>query len=850
MSYRSSAATIRLILAGWVLGQAALVAAGEPEIRTFVERHCTECHGEDVQEAGFRLDTLQFKLDDPDLLQTWVKVHDRIDRGEMPPKEMPRPPADEQKRLLKVLAGDLRKADLAQQRDCGRAGLRRLNRCEYGHTLSDLLARPNLDFTSVLPPDRLAYGYDKSAEALDFSHVQIASYLEAADLGLRAALAPCREQPPVRTLRVSAAESGTDAGLKLAGGIRMIGEETSEVGRTETPPPEWKAVGVLTHQSHSIEKLRAAYPGHYRLRVRAFGFERDAEDVGRSRRTEAVSFSAGGRSLGTVDIPPGPPSTAELTVWLEADESIAVAAASLPFAELPDAPDADEAPAEPSAPLTTPGVAFQWLELEGPVYDQWPPESHRRLFGSLPLESIAATGEKRPVCAPGIDYTVFSPNPKADARELLRSFAGRAWRRPVGDADIAEALAIAREKLEKDEPFLDAMIAAYRAVLCSPEFLLLGCPRATGAPSETAVNASAGHEFLSTQALASRLAYFLWCSPPDDELLARASDGTLAEPAVLRRQVERMLADPRSERFVSHFLDHWLGLSWINVTEPDENLYPEFTPLLLQACLAETRGYFAEMLRRNLGARYLVDSEFAMLNQRLAEHYGVPGVQGNAMRPVKLPPDSVRGGLLTQASILKVTSNGTTTSPVARGVFVLSTILGAPVPPPPESIPSVEPDLSGTTTIREQFAKHRAEESCAVCHQRIDPPGFVLESFDVIGGWRERYRSLEQGATPDALDARGLPVSYKLGQPVDPSGELPDGRAFSDIREFRKLLLSKEKEIAQNLLEQLVVYSTGAPVSFADREVVDEILEKTRQSGYGTRSMIHELVQSRLFRKP
>ena len=274
------------------------------------------------------------------------------------------------------------------------------------------------------------------------------------------------------------------------------------------------------------------------------------------------------------------------------------------------------------------------------------------------------------------------------------------------------------------------MLAGYTAVLCSPGFLF--------------VEEQPGR--LDDYALAARLALFLWNSPPDDALRALAAKGQLHDPAILRAETERLLADPKSQRFADAFLDYWLDLRKIEDTTPSTTLYNDYylDDALAEAAQAETRLYFAELLRGDMPARTIVDSDFTYLNDRLARHYGISGVEGIAMRRVTLPADSVRGGLLTQASVLKVTANGTTTSPVLRGKWICDRILGVEIPPPPPTVPAVEPDIRGAVTIRQQLDKHRAEPSCAVCHSKMDPAGFALESFDIMGGWRDRYRAADE----------------------------------------------------------------------------------------------------------
>jgi hypothetical protein len=254
------------------------------------------------------------------------------------------------------------------------------------------------------------------------------------------------------------------------------------------------------------------------------------------------------------------------------------------------------------------------------------------------------------------------------------------------------------------------------------------------------------------------------------------------------------------------------------------------------------------LVKRNLGVTNLVDSDFAILNERMARHYAIDGVEGVALRPVPLPRNCLRGGLLTQASVLKVTANGTTTSPVKRGAWIMSRILGKPPPPPPPGVPALEPDTRGATTIREQLARHRSQETCAACHRAFDPPGFALESFDVMGGWRDRYRAIGGGEAPvKGIGHNGLRFHFGLGPTVDPSGELADGRKFKDVVELKQELLRDPEQLARNLAQQLAIYATGASIQFSDRPQIEKVLERTRARGYGVRSLIEEIVQSDLF---
>jgi hypothetical protein len=368
-----------------------------------------------------------------------------------------------------------------------------------------------------------------------------------------------------------------------------------------------------------------------------------------------------------------------------------------------------------------------------------------------------------------------------------------------------------------------------KGIMVSPNFLFLREP-----PGK-----------LDDYALASRLSYFLWSTMPDEPLLALAADGKLSQPDILRDQVERMLADPKSRAFTENFVGQWLKLRDIDFTEPDPRLYPEYDELLRASMVDETHLFFDELLREDLSVANFIASDFSFLNERLARHYGIEGLTGTKMQKAPLPEGSHRGGVLTMASVLKVTANGTNTSPVVRGAWVLDRILGTPPTPPPDGVPAIEPDIRGATTIREQLAKHRQIASCATCHTKIDPPGFALESFDVIGGWRDFYRSVGRGEEIK-IDGRSMP--YYRGPTVDPSDVLPDGRAFADVDEFKQLLLADKDQIARALTVQLVTYATGHAPDSADAPQVEKIVDRVREHDYGFRSLVHEIVQSELFR--
>jgi hypothetical protein len=474
-----------------------------------------------------------------------------------------------------------------------------------------------------------------------------------------------------------------------------------------------------------------------------------------------------------------------------------------------------------------PGVVLQWIELEGPL-DAFPSPGYQNLFGNVPLKGRYKGDTLRPE----------SVDSRADAARLMPLFLARAFRRPVSDELVQYYVGIVHSELDRKQTFEQAMLMGYRAALCSPNFLYLAEPIGHR-PEKPAA--------LDDYAVAARLSYFLWSTLPDNELLRLARQGQLTEPAILRAQVERLLKDPRASRFVDNFTGQWLELRKINDTVPSPELYGEFDDFLFWSMPQETRHFFEEVLRSNRSLTEFVHSDWSYLNERLAQHYGIPGVPGGELRLVKLPADSPRGGVMTQASILKITADGTKTSPILRGKWVLEKIVGQPPAPPPPNIPAVEPDIRGATTIRQQLDKHRNIESCAACHRHIDPPGFAMESFDVIGGWRDFYRGtvVKREALVTLANYPGRKVVRGLD--VDCQGVMPDGRSFQSIVDYKQLLLADSDQLARNLAEKLLIFATGAEIQFADREVVEQLVAKSRSDGYAFRSLIHDVVQSRVF---
>ncbi|MCA9248527.1 MAG: DUF1592 domain-containing protein [Planctomycetales bacterium] len=854
-------------------------AAYAGESTSFFEAHCFDCHNSETRESGLNLTALGEDPADAETFALWVKVHDRLKSGEMPPPSEIRPPAQELKATIESIHKSLIAYEQSERARSITPAVRRMTRAEYENTIRDLFDMPGLQLRDRLPADGSSHGFDKHLDALSISHVNMAKYLEAADYVLDFAIASQPKAPVSRIEHVSLA-SQYYVRLLIAGNGGAVFLKNKQPDWDFPPTSEHQhidqgaherlgmydresSVGIFRHEDESFrpwfQGFAAIYPGQYRVRTSLWSYTWDKGQVLPARGTEAVRLSVvqlqgNGRGqdhpsyvLGYFDAPSLETESHEFVQWLNPGESIGYNVSSLAPVHIYHQYKRNV------MSFTGPGIACDGMEIEGPIHDTWPPRAHRLLFGELPMVEFDPHGND--VRFPQRDrprqsmigaanraddfsgnWTINSESPLADARGLLSAFLLQAFRRPVDDATINGYVALVAHRLDEGECFELAMRHAYRAALCAPEFLYHWTPATQiGEPADSYM-------------LANRLAYFLWNSGPDSRLRELAANGTIRQPEVLRAEVERMLADGKSQRFIQDFLGQWLRLREIASTDPDKKLYPEFSTYLQDSMVMESEAYFREMIEEDLDASYLIDADFAMLNEKLASHYGIPDVSGSQIRRVALPEDSRRGGFLTQAAILKITANGTTTSPVPRGAFVMDRLLGQPPDPPPANVPAIEPDVRGAKTIREQLDKHRHDPTCASCHAKIDPPGFALESFDVIGGYRTRYRSIGDGDNPErgAIDPF-IHIGFRLGPEVDCSGSLPSGANFSDVREFKKQVAADIDRLSSNLLRRLIVYSTGREASFGDRETIAEIVQRTSEQHGGVRTLIHEFVQSELF---
>lgn len=834
---------IALIAVFNMRADAAADAAGFAQIvQPFIKDHCASCHGPEKQKGKLRLDTLANDFADPLVVAKWKEVVNSINGHEMPPEDEKQPPPEAAGTFAAWLEAELARGEIAKRST--RVVLRRMNRAEYDNTIRDLVG---VDFqpSEKFPEDPPAGGFDNIGQALTMSPMQVELYYAAARQILDRALVE-GAQPAAIKWRFEP-EENTQGGdryrVKRDGNNILLndGENPTENGFTVIHHESWnKGVG--------FRNFKVPTDGEYVIRFRAAGRVPTRADVVASaksileeRRDKEAAKNPKGKAnqdrqfendlkhftthrmydygpprvkltqhLGgtprviaemDVDAPEATPKTYEVRAYFTKQD------AGIGFAYAYDIPKVlENFWLQGRDNFARPVLLMDWVELEGPLYASWPPPSHQRvLFAS-----------------PGKDQ-----DEKAYAREVIHRFMVRAYRRPVTPAEVDAKVALF-EKLRAEKPsFVEAIKVPLAAVLASPHFLYLVEPEA---PQPQARKLT-GYE------LASRLSYFLWSSMPDDDLLRLGASGELARPAVLRTQVNRLLADPRSDAFVKNFSGQWLGLRKVGANPPSQTLYPEYDRHLEISIVRETEGFFAEILRRDLDARSLIKSDFVTINERLARFYGIPGVKGDAIRRVPAPPESHRGGVITQASIHSITSNGTRTSPVVRGTWVMKTLLGTDPGLPVANVGEIQSKVPGIdkATVRQRLAIHREAASCARCHDKIDPLGLALENFNAAGEWRD-----QEGHGYNGRIDKNDPL-------IDASAKMPDGTEFTGVEGLQQQLLKKEDLFLTALASQLTTYALGRELGFSDRPAIRSFVDKMKRERYTLRALVAAIATSDSF---
>ncbi len=828
-------------------------------IAPVLEESCLDCHQGEGAEGQLDLGRLKWKPNDRANRDRWVLIHDRVSRGQMPPEDAAPLPLGQRAEFVKVVATELHDADRADVIAHGRGPVRRLTRDEYEQNLRDLLQLPHLDIRDRLPADREKDRCNKVAEVLDISRIQMEAYLDAADAALRAAVAPDvkprlaehHSLPATRMFLRATVHAGRESVMyaKDSQMVPLSNKALEQLREEDSHDPEME-LAIFRSASwpyHGYpDTFLAEQAGAYRIRfsaravrqVRDFRLRPAWQSVPmtfRARKRSAADVSGDVRATGgIIDVQPQV-AEYETMIRLKENETFEYSLLGLPVPR----PLNDDGPLYYDFPPMPEGghrgIAFQWLEITGPIDSaSWPSLSHQVLFDDLPIRPRDPSDQR----ASNLGIEIVSDQPEQDAVGLLRRFIRRAERHPTSEEtrSIYERLVLA--ELQRGQPLAEALLTGYSAFLCSGEFLFLQEPIHSDERQRDVHHA-----------IASRLSHFLTNTRPDPALMALAEDQKLTDAEVLAAETDRLVDSDRFDQFIKNFSDHWLSLKDIRRDQPDIRLYPEyrFDDYLIDSLRRETRTFLRALVRENLPITALVNTDFVFANDRLSRHYDLPRLAGSPMRKTSISSSSPYGGLLTQGAIMKVSANGTATSPVLRGAWIMERIVGDTPPPPPAPVPAIEPDLRGATTIRQQLSQHTQDASCANCHAKFDPVGFALENFDVMGGWRDRYRSLEKGDAITGIDRAGHRFQYFVADTIDASGRLPGGGEFHSIQELKAILKSQPRRLAQNWLERLTLYATGTPVRFSDRKVIESILDECSQDGYRTADLLRCLVQSKIF---
>ena len=773
----------RSVLSLAALASAALCYGQTPTPqRALLDKYCVTCHSQKLKTANLMLDKADLN-DIPASAELWEKVVRKLEAGAMPPAGMPRADQAATESLTSFLEAALDRAAAAKPNP-GRATLHRLNRSEYGNAIRDVTGL-EVDAAALLPPDDESYGFDNNADVLGVSPSLLDRYMSASRKVSRLAVGDPSIKPVAETYktrpdlsqdqRLDGMPLGTRGGVLVRHNFPLDGEYIVRVKLARN------TVDVIRglEQPHQVETILDGE----RVHLATVGGKEDTEALAENPMATAPKVE--GRLEARIHVEAGPHM---IGVTFVQENHAEVDYILQPFLRTT---------IDPVDEVGLPHV--EHMVVAGPFQATGPGDtpSRRKIF----------------VCRPdaGSDEVPC-------AKKILSNLARHAYRRPATDADLETLLGFFQRGRNKGT-FDTGIESALQTVLASPEFVFSFDPD----PANLAADAVYR---VSDLELASRLAFFLWSSVPDDQLLDLATQGKLREPAVLDRQVRRMLADRRSEALVNNFSGQWLFLRNLKSISPDVQEFPDFDDNLRQAMRRETELFFGSIIREDRNVLDLLTANYTFVNERLARHYGIPNIYGNQFRRITLADDN-RRGLLGQGSILTVTSYATRTSPVLRGKFILANILGTPPPPPPPNVPALKENSEGGQphTVRERLEEHRQSPACASCHKLMDPLGFSLENFDAVGRWR-------------ASDS---------GAPIDSSGVLYDGTKVSGPVALRQALMNRPKMFVGNLTEKLMTYALGRGLDYNDMPAVRAITSGAAQNNYRFSSIVLGIVKSTPF---
>lgn len=848
-------------------GQApvANIAEYEDHISPILQAACVDCHGPDTQEGNIRIDNLDPNLIQGEDVNWWLEIAAVLTNGEMPPPEEKQLKEKDRSRIIEWLTTEIQTASTVRRAERGHSSFRRLTRYEYNYALQDLLRLP-FDFAADLPPEAASDdGFQNSSEMLHMSAMQFHYYRELGRKALQRATV--RGEPPAPVFwsitmrdavsktasaferdvqkkkeqlkdepekladelqKLSRRYSGnrnaahyldqsTDQSYKVSWGYSGARHAFAPVDSLIPVPDVSSTVAVLPARQKMIIELGNRIPddGTVRIRIRACRTSNDGKGIPSLHWDfgwQASNNSAASERITPKAVPIlAPPEAPQFYEWNIPLSEIRLRNPMRRTAKMGATPNPSEYFRLENCSVSKADVQIDYVEIAAPVYEQWPPESHRRIFADA--DSTASESTR--------------------ARQILELVMPKAWRRPITDEEFVRKLELFHEVRPHCRDFQEAMIEVLATVLASPNFLYVGLPASavTSASDAEIDAATTGNDDLmqlSDFQLAARLSFFLWCSLPDDELLSIAAEGKLSEKAVLTAQVDRMLADHRSHRFSERFVRQWLGMQLLDFLSVDRKVFPQFNQDLRDAMQNETVYLFEHLLEKNGSVIDFLHADYAFVNERLAGHYGIRDVYGTEFRRVALKPDDRRGGLLTNAGLLAMNSDGKDSHPLKRGIWMLDRLLNDPPPPPPPAVPEIDladPEIA-KLTLKQRLEDHRNDAACLSCHSKIDPWGIAFENFDAIGRWRTEIN----------------------GQPVDAASQLFNGQTLEGMDGLKRFLLTnRQDQFVRALTHKTLTFGLGRPLTFADHSSVDRIAAELRREGDGLKTLIRLIVASDLF---
>ena len=808
-------------------------------IKPILKKACADCHGADAQEGNVRIDTLNPNLIEGKDVDWWLEVLAVLTNGEMPPPEEGLLADDDRAKVIDWLSNEIQVASTIKRATAEHSSFRRMTRYEFNYALQDILGLP-YDFARDLPPEANSEdGFQNSSELLHMSVSQLETYRRIARQALLRATVR-GERPPVLHWAIN---------MKDARRIDWQ-KQQKKYDEAKARAEEKDNNQQLTkrfHQPHGAPYYKDLTTGRTVRASWGYGGAKHAfkpidKQTDPSEPLDSVAILPRGRSRLTVELGNRVPDEGIMRVrvrasrletssrvpsmqlyfgWQASNEGRAVMRVSKQDTRITALPEQPEFyqwdvplgdiyprnsvrktskmgsmpnPSEylrlANSSASSADIQLDYVEVSAPVYDEWPPHSHKRIF----IESKNQSDETK--------Y----------AREILVAFMSKAWRRSINDNEVKQKIKLFGSMRKACDSFEETMVEVLATVLASPNFLYV-------ARNESGSRDLAGSE------LATRLSLFLWCSVPDEQLLELASTGTLKEPNVLAEQADRLLAAPRSHRLAEHFVHQWLDMQLLDFL----NFERSFDPLLKEAMQREPIAMFEEMIRTDASVLDFIHADYTLANERLAGHYGLKEVRGNELRRVNLAENPRRGGLLTQAGLLAMNSAGEDSHPLKRGVWLLESLLNDPPPPPPPAVPEIDladPEIA-KMTLKEQIEDHRNHAACMSCHAKIDPWGIAFENYDARGRGRNQVK----------------------GKPVDATSTLFNDQKLNGMPGLKRFLLkNRQDQFVRAMVHKLTIYALGRPLTFADRSSVDAITAEVRKRGDGLATMIKLIATSELFR--